>query len=55
MARQADGEWRVVYVRVPPEMHRRLKILAVMQDRHASEVAREALSRYLDDTEGSSG
>ena len=54
MARQADGDWRVVYVRVPPDLHRRLRIFAIKQDKPASEVAREALTRFLEqeDTDG---
>lgn len=52
---ETHGGWKVVYVRVPPELHRRLKILAAKKDTAASEIAREALVRYLDTEESSDG
>jgi predicted DNA-binding protein len=38
---------RTLFVRVPLEQHRRLKLLAVHREVRVAELVREALDRYL--------
>jgi predicted DNA-binding protein len=38
---------RTLFVRVPLEQHRRLKLLAVQREVRVAELVREALDRYL--------
>ena len=40
---------KVLYVRMPDLLHRRLRLAAALRGRSLSELAREAVERYLED------
>jgi len=42
-----DTPQKVLFVRVPELLHRRLRVAAALEDRPVSELAREAVERYL--------
>ena len=46
---------KVLYVRLSPSLHNRLKVAAAKRDRPMSELARAAVERYLEETERSDG
>ena len=43
--------WQATYVRLDPEMHRRVKENAAANDRTMAQTIRRALRRYLDSEE----
>lgn len=45
--RAAPSETRTLFVRIPQEQHRRLKLLAVTREVRVAELVREALERFL--------
>ena len=50
-----ETQEKVLYVRLSPELHNRLKVAAAKRDRPMSELARLAVERYLEETEGTDG
>ena len=46
---------KVLYVRMPELLHRRLRVAAALRGRSLSELAREAVERYLEDAVASDG
>ena len=50
-----DQETRILYVRMPEAMHRRLRVAAAKAGRPIAELAREAVERYLEQTEEKHG
>lgn len=45
--RSATEDTRALFVRIPVEQHRKLKLLAVNREVRVAELVREALDRYL--------
>jgi predicted HicB family RNase H-like nuclease len=45
--RSATGEQRALFVRIPAEQHRRLRLLAVNREVRVAELVRAALDQYL--------
>jgi len=45
--RSAPEEQRALFVRIPAEQHRSLKLLAVDREVRVAELVREALDKYL--------
>jgi len=50
-----ETQKKVLYVRLSPELHNRLKVAAARRDRPMSDLAREAVERYLEATEEGDG
>lgn len=42
-----EEETRVLYVRIPVALHKRLKVRSIMEERHMSEIVQEMLRREL--------
>lgn len=45
--RSATAETRALFIRVPLEQHRKLKLLAVQREARVAELVRDAIDRYL--------
>lgn len=50
-----DEATKVLYVRMPEAMHRRLRVAAAERGRAIAELVREAVEQYLDETEANDG
>jgi len=46
---------KVLYVRMPEPLHRRLRVAAAERGRPVSEIAREAVERYIERAEARDG